>query len=199
MNSLTGEFLMSEYYGTKNLYHKSIEIMNALSTKFPDMSDEEKYTFDKLKIHYTVINNMKLGGRNISTLNAEDINILTSLAAIEDNITAKLRAKLMLEEYESSKNSNMPEPTSSANTIQASLFPNPSNIACTIQCNVPDNYENPSIIIYDFLGNTIYSSALTIGNNTKEINTQNWYIGNYIVAITNGTQVLNRQNLLISR
>ncbi|WP_026979209.1 T9SS type A sorting domain-containing protein [Flavobacterium tegetincola] len=82
----------------------------------------------------------------------------------------------------------VPLSTSTFNTANVTLFPNPNNGNFTISCK-NDFLENSNLEIYDTLGKRLYQQKL-YGNETV-INLENFSKGIYVAKISKNNMVLN--------
>lgn len=88
----------------------------------------------------------------------------------------------------------VPIPTSIKNrsTLEAMIYPNPSNGIIRINLNSAGRDES-RIAIYNTLGQNVKSQVLSSGIQNTEINIQNLSAGSYIVQIERGSESITKQ------
>ena len=184
MHQISGEFMLCEYYASKQLFNKSIEVINGLNSKYPSLSPEEIFDYAKLKEIYTIQNQLFNSNRRIHELTASEIVQLELLANLQIDNTAKLRSQLMLKQRaqivkHGSANSQ------SNNLITISVSPNPANQ----QFEIPNLEPNQRVEIYSLTGNLQYSATVLLNTNQLVVNTQSWNIGMYYIHLYDANNV----------
>ena len=184
MHQISAEFMLCEYFASKQLCHRSIEVINGMSSKYPGLSSEEVFDYAKLKDIYHVLLQLSNSNRRIHELTASEISQLELLANLTIDNTAKLRAQYILRQRKQMLNHGSTS-TNPSNLISISAFPNPANH----QFEISNLEPNQKVEIYSLAGNLKYSATVPMNTNQLVVNSQSWNLGIYYIHLYDVNQV----------